>query len=61
MSFTERLRVAVRSEGSTGSLTLLDKDLDNAVERAFGALAQPCKGHGCDEATEQKLTGSLAW
>ena len=51
INFTERLRKAVRSEGPWGSLSPLDQDLENAVgskERAFGALAQHCKEHGCD-------------
>jgi hypothetical protein len=55
VNFAERLRKAVRSQGHTGALTPLDKDLENAVgskERAFGALAQHCKEHGCDQITE---------
>jgi len=62
INFTDRLLKAVDSEGPCGSLTPLDKDLENAVgskERAFGALAQHCKEHGCDEITEQKMVDSL--
>ena len=49
INFTDRLLKAVDS-GQLGSLTPLDQDLENAVgtkERAFGALAQHCKDHGC--------------
>lgn len=63
IDFTDRLLKAVNSAGPCGSLTPLDKDLENAVgskERAFGALAQHCKEHGCDEITEQKMADSLA-
>ena len=50
IEFTNRLLNAVNGEPSAGVLTPLDKDLENAVgskERAFGALAQHCKDHGC--------------
>lgn len=63
INFTERLYKAVSIEGPCGSLTPLDKDLENAVgtkERAFGALAQHCKEHGCDEVTERKMANSIA-
>ena len=63
INFTDRLLKAVSSERPCGSLTPLDKDLENAVgskERAFGALAQHCKEHGCDEITEQKMGDSIA-
>jgi hypothetical protein len=63
IDFTDRLLKAVSSEQPCGSLTPLDKDLENAVgtkERAFGALAQHCKEHGCDEVTERKLTDAIA-
>lgn len=63
INFTGRLLKAVSSEGPCGSLTPLDKDLENAVgskERAFGALAQHCKEHGCDEAIEQKMADAIA-
>jgi hypothetical protein len=62
MNFTDRLLKAVSSDGPCGSLTPLDKDLENAVgskERAFGALAQHCKEHGCDEITERKMANSI--
>jgi len=63
ISFTDRLLKAVGSDGPCGSLTPLDKDLENAVgskERAFGALAQHCKEHGCDQITERKMADSIA-
>ena len=63
INFTDRLLNAVASDGPCGSLTALDKDLENAVgskERAFGALAQHCKEHGCDEITERKMTDAIA-
>jgi hypothetical protein len=63
INFTDRLLKAVASEGPCGSLTPLDKDLENAVgtkERVFGALAQHCKEHGCDQITEQKMADSIA-
>ena len=63
INFTDRLLKAVRSEGPCGSLTPLDKDLENAVgskERAFGALAQHCKEHGCDQITERKMEDAIA-
>ena len=49
IEFTDRLLKAMNSVTPT-SLTPLDKDLENAVgakERAFGALAQHQKDHGC--------------
>jgi len=58
VNFANRLLNAVCSEESCGSVTPLDKDLENAVgskERAFGALAQHCKEHGCDQATQRKM------
>jgi len=58
INFTDRLLKAVSTELPCGSLTPLDKDLENAVgskERAFGALAQHCKEHGCDEVMERKM------
>lgn len=63
LHFTDRLLKAVGSEEPCGSLTPLDKDLENAVgskERAFGALAQHCKEHGCDEITDQKMADASA-
>jgi hypothetical protein len=63
INFTDRLLKAIGTEGPCGSLTPLDKDLENAVgtkERAFGALAQHCKEHGCDEATERKMADAIA-
>jgi len=63
INFTDRLLKAVGSETACGSLTPLDKDLENAVgakERAFGALAQHCKEHGCDQITEQKTADAIA-
>ena len=62
INFTDRLLKAISNEGPCGSLTPLDKDLENAVgtkERAFGALAQHCKEHGCDEITERKMANSI--
>lgn len=62
VNFTDRLLKAVGSEEPCGSLTPLDKDLENAVgtkERAFGALAQHCKEHGCDQIIEQKMADSI--
>jgi len=62
ISFTDRLLKAVGSEEPCGSLTPLDKDLENAVgskERAFGALAQHCKEHGCDQITDRKMADSI--
>ena len=50
IQFTDRLLKAVNGQEAPGALTPLDKDLENAVgtkERAFGALAQHCKEHGC--------------
>jgi len=50
IEFTDRLLRAVNSEQTAGMISQLDKDLENAVgskERAFGALAQHCKDHGC--------------
>jgi hypothetical protein len=58
VNFANQLLNAVCNEESYGSVTPLDKDLENAVgskERAFGALAQHCKEHGCDQATERKM------
>ena len=49
VEFTSRLLKALTTEPPV-SLTPLDKDLENAVgekERAFGALAQHRKDHGC--------------
>jgi hypothetical protein len=49
IEFSNKLLVAIQAEG-TDTLVPLDKDLENAVgakERAFGALAQHCKEHGC--------------
>lgn len=63
INFTERLLKAISSDGPCGPLTPLDKDLENAVgskERAFGALAQHCKEHGCDEITERKMADAIA-
>lgn len=63
INFTGRLLKAVNGGGPCGSLTPLDKDLENAVgskERAFGALAQHCKEHGCDVITEQKMADGIA-
>lgn len=62
IDFTDRLLKAVGSEEPYGSLTPLDKDLENAVgskERAFGALAQHCKEHACDEITDQKMADAI--
>jgi hypothetical protein len=62
LNFTDRLLKAVSGDGPSGSLTPLDKDLENAVgskERAFGALAQHCKEHGCDQITEQKMADGI--
>jgi len=50
VEFAKRLLAAVNSADDPASLTPLDKDLENAVgekERAFGALAQHRKEHGC--------------
>jgi len=50
IEFTDRLMEAVRMNETATSLTSLDKDLENSVgakERAFGALAQHQKEHGC--------------
>jgi len=50
VGFAKRLLPAINSEDDPASLTPLDKDLENAVgekERAFGALAQHRKEHGC--------------
>ena len=47
--FTDRLLKAMNAEKPT-DLTAIDKDLENAVgtkERAFGALTQHQKEHGC--------------
>jgi len=63
INFTDRLLKAVSSLEPCGSLTPLDKDLENAVgskERAFGALAQHCKEHGCDVVTERKMADAIA-
>jgi hypothetical protein len=49
VEFSGRLLIALNSQDPT-SFTPLDKDLENAVgakERAFGALAQHRKDHGC--------------
>ena len=49
VEFTDRLLKAMNTE-KPASLTPLDKDLENAVgakERAFGALMQHQKEHGC--------------
>jgi hypothetical protein len=62
IDFTNKLLKAVSSDQSCGSLTPFDKDLENAVgakERAFGALAQHCKEHECDEATERKMADGM--
>ena len=62
INFANQLLKAVCSEESYGSVTPLDKDLENAVgtkERAFGALAQHCKEHGCDEVTERKMANPI--
>jgi hypothetical protein len=48
--FAERLRDAVVNSLEGPSVIKLDKDLENALgakERAFGALAQHRKDHGC--------------
>jgi len=58
VNFANRLLEAVSGKDSCGSVTPLDKDLENAVgtkERAFGALAQHCKEHGCDNVIERKM------
>ena len=50
IEFTDRMMQALRAKEPGASLTSLDKDLENAVgakERAFGALAQHQKEHGC--------------
>jgi hypothetical protein len=63
INFTDRLLKAVGSEEPCGLLTPLDKHLENAVgskERAFGALAQHCKEHGCDEITDEKMADAIA-
>jgi hypothetical protein len=62
VNFANRLLKEVSSEESWGSVTPLDKDLENAVgtkERAFGALAQHCKEHGCDNVIERKMADSI--
>lgn len=49
IEFTDKLLKAMNAN-EPASLTPLDKDLENAVgakERAFGALAQHQKEHGC--------------
>jgi len=49
IEFADRLLKALSAD-KPSSLTPLDKDLENAVgakERAFGALAQHRKDHGC--------------
>ena len=49
IEFTNRLLKSVNNE-QLASFIALDKDLENAVgakERAFGALAQHRKDHGC--------------
>ena len=49
IEFTDRLLKSVNNE-QLASFIALDKDLENAVgakERAFGALAQHRKDHGC--------------
>ena len=49
IEFTDRLLKALSSDKPV-SVVPLDKDLENAVgakERAFGALAQHQKEHGC--------------
>ena len=49
IEFTDRLLKALNAD-QPGDFTLLDKDLENAVgakERAFGALTQHRKDHGC--------------
>ena len=50
IEFTDKLLKCLSTDHTAASLTPLDKDLENAVgakERAFGALAQHCKEHGC--------------
>ena len=62
VNFANQLFDAVSGKESYGSVTPLDKDLENAVgtkERAFGALAQHCKEHGCDNVIERKMADSI--
>jgi hypothetical protein len=49
MKFTDRLLTSLLGDEDV-TMTPLDKDLENAVgakERAFGALTQHRKDHGC--------------